>query len=383
MKYITVFGNCQGKAISRFLKIGLPQNEYEVNYFVNNSALGKMKSVEEIIRDIKKSDILIYQPLGEMHGQLSENNIKQIVRKETQLVSFVYVFNSGMYSLDYYYIDQNNPGIAYGEDRIIPLLKEYDLNKVIQLYQNHLIDFDLINRFQICIAETQRRESQTDIRLSDFILDNYQKCKLFITNNHPTTKVFLEICSQIKQLTHIPFSYCSIDIENENLMDLPIGNTPISPYDIRTHGYNFGYHQDWFTQGVHLIRAIANNNKSEKEKEIDIINNLMKSEQFEKVEEALSQAIEKYPDSLDLVALRGELLFHRGNLKEAERIFTNIVNSNPNHIAALNGLACIKILETKWSEALNLLQSVLLLDPNCVDARENMNFLKSIQKDLG
>jgi hypothetical protein len=258
MKYITICGNCQAEALAKLIKIGLSEVDWQVEYFSNNNRLCNMKSVQEIIQGIKRSDIFIYQPLGESHGELSENNIRQIVKQETDMISFTYIFNSGMYSMGHApMVQKHSYGIVYGEEIIVELLKQYDVHTIIDFYRKGLINFDLINRFQTCMAEMKRREEKTDIKLSGFIQDNYQKSKLLITHNHPTTRLFIEICCQVKRLTRLPFSSDCFDIEKENIANLPEPTTPISPYDVKTHGYRFAHHEDWVTEGTNLIKLIS------------------------------------------------------------------------------------------------------------------------------
>jgi|GEM_PF-1983672 len=379
MKNITIFANCQGEAIVKFLKIGLPQNEWQIEYFSNNAKAGKMKAARVIIEGIKKSDILIYQPLGENHGELSDQAIKQIVREGASCVSFPYIFNSGTYSMDRNpHHPKSSYGIVYGEEYLIPLLKSINYSRVIELYQNGLINFDLNNRFQVCIDELKRRELRTHIKLAEFILMHYKNYKLFVTHNHPTTIIFLEICSQIKKLLNVPFSDSSIDKTQENWANLPLGEVPISPYDVEVHGYRFTYDKDWFSKGAKLISLIANHVYAEKIKDVIArLDNLIHAAQYHEAHELLTRALTEYPESKDLLVIKGELLYHAGAIDAAEKIFADIIRSCPTHTQALNGLACVKIIKRNFREATNLLQRVLHFDPQCLAAKENLKFLQT------
>ena len=81
--------------------------------------------------------------------------------------------------------------------------------------------------------------------------------KLFLTHNHPATKLLLEVCSQIKKASGLPLSLSWIDMENDNIGRLPEPNTPISPYDVEVHGYAFDFHENWFEKGKQLIELIG------------------------------------------------------------------------------------------------------------------------------
>ena len=147
----------------------------------NNARTGNFKSKDEILHKLERADVVIYQPLGEKHGSLSERNLKRITGSDATLVSFPYLFNSGMYSLGHAPLATNNEyGFIYGEEIIKRLLQEHSLEDVLDLYRKGLIDFKLKSRFNFCMSELSRRESYTDIKVTDFIRANYQSRKLLL-----------------------------------------------------------------------------------------------------------------------------------------------------------------------------------------------------------
>ena len=150
----------------------------------------------------------------------------------------------------------NEYGFIYGEDIVRNLLQQYDLEEVLRLYRSGLIDFDLRNRFNFCMGELLRREARTDIKVADFIKENYQQRKLFCTHNHPTTFLFEEVCRQIVKHVDLSFDLLQIEVDNDNQAKLSQTNTPISPSDVEIHGYQFAPHDNWFSQGKELIVTI-------------------------------------------------------------------------------------------------------------------------------
>ena len=255
---IIVFGNCQAGAIAEILKAGLPDSGYHVEALSNNARTGGMKSADEIISVIEKCDILIFQPLGENHGRLSEQNIRCKAANLDLLISYPYMFNSGMYSLSHAAKARDHDyGLIYGEEIIFDLLEKQDLSSILKNYEQGRIDFRLEKRFQHCINGLRGRESSTDIKLSDFIFDKYKSEKLFLSHNHPATQLLQEVCRQIKEISGLPLSLDWIDVKNENIGRLPETNTPISPYDVEVHGYAFDFHENWFEKGKQLIELIG------------------------------------------------------------------------------------------------------------------------------
>jgi len=75
-----------------------------------------------------------------------------------------------------------------------------------------------------------------------------------------------------------------------------------------------------------------------------------------KLQQALllvSLALEKHPDSPDLLNIKGELKFASGDKSEAKLIFHNIINHWPSHAKALSNLATIFWLEGDVQTAVN------------------------------
>ncbi|MGC1244908.1 MAG: WcbI family polysaccharide biosynthesis putative acetyltransferase [Spirulinaceae cyanobacterium] len=255
---VVIFGNCQGEALHKFFSLCLSPLKFDIKFYSNNVRTGEMKEKEAILRAIGNSHILIYQPLGTHHNEFSEYSLRKIVSNRTTLVSFPYFFNSGVYSLLYAPMAKSYQyGRIFGEEIIEDLLQKNSLEQVIALYQKNEIDFALENRFSSSLLEMRKRDKFTDIKLTDYIAKNYKSKKLFLNHNHPTTAVFLEILSQLENLLGIHLSYNQINTNKQNLANLSDTNSPISPYDVMTHKYEFEFHSDWFLKGKQLISLIA------------------------------------------------------------------------------------------------------------------------------
>jgi tetratricopeptide (TPR) repeat protein len=362
---IVTFGNCQAKSIRKFLELSLPLSEFEIVNYKNNPRTSEMKSEAEILVGIGQADILIYQPLDSHHGNLSEENIsKNVVSSQTKLISFPYIFNSGIYSLVH---SPNSPGKSYGkiygENIIFDLLSKYDRNYVLELYRNHRIDFDLKNRFEKCLSELARREETTDIKLSDFLRENYRKEKLFLTSNHPTTIVFIEVCRQIKNLTGLPIDLNIFDLNNDNIANLVITKTPITPYDISTHQYQFDCDKNWLEIGTELITKIANyyyNSQGDR---------LFRSDEGSMTKDfrvKINQARKS---------------FETKNYSDAVKQYSEIVKNHPEFIPALSKLANSYEKMGSIERAINIYQRIIKLDPYKAKTQIKLAQLMAKQKN--
>ena len=65
-------------------------------------------------------------------------------------------------------------------------------------------------KFFYNIEITKQKESETIVKISDFVLKNYTDVELFYTQNHPTPVIIKEACEQI-------LNYLELDNDIKNL----------------------------------------------------------------------------------------------------------------------------------------------------------------------
>lgn len=260
LKRIVAFGNCQADALASFLRRALPATRYSVSFYSNNSRTGNLRPEQEILGVVREADLLVFQPLDDQHGALSEARIRATVRSADAAVSFPYLFNSGICSLAHAPQALNHSyGFVFGEETIIGRLEqEASVRRIIDEYVEGLLDFSLRERFESCLVELERREKSTAIVLSGHIRRNYRHRRQFLTHNHPTTDLLVELCEQVRALTDLPIDLGALRrIEGENAAGLPFEEAPVSPHDAAILGYEFGHDPDWIERGADLIRQVA------------------------------------------------------------------------------------------------------------------------------
>ncbi|MDJ0509062.1 MAG: WcbI family polysaccharide biosynthesis putative acetyltransferase [Crocosphaera sp.] len=189
MTKVITFGNCQAGQIRKILSSLLPQKEFKVHYFSNNARTGNKQPNQTILESIRKCDILIYQPLSSVHEDISEENIRKILKEDCIAVSFPYIVNTGMYSLCHAPMAKDHKyGKIIGEDIIHDLILSGKSDKqILKAYKNNEIDFNLKRRFVDSLGIMRRKEMTTHIKLTEFIENNYKTHKLFVTHNHLTS----------------------------------------------------------------------------------------------------------------------------------------------------------------------------------------------------
>ncbi len=203
MKLCILYGNCQiSDYIYRILKGESSfASEYEIIPYVNHDRSNyiTLKNIDE--NHLRECDLFIYQPLGENHGVYSTSNILKYLKEECIALSLPYIYNSAMYTV---YFEQATERwsvtslINTGWREIMKLiLDEKSENEVMELYDSHSLNFYFEERFKECISNLQNRELECDIAVSDFILSNFEKKRLFLTQNHLTRFFYVEIVNSI------------------------------------------------------------------------------------------------------------------------------------------------------------------------------------------
>lgn len=244
-KKIVCFGNCQANHLAAFLSKYLSPLDYIVKGYLNYREFFKP---EEIYLAMKEADIIIYQPLKKSYTKLlSDKNIRKEFAGK-QLLSFPFVYNSGIYALEY------DTGIIIGEEVILKLYKSGKTKaQIIRDFVNDKIDFDLEKRFQKSLDIMKKKEKNTDIKLTEFIKNNYKTNKLFAMFMHPTNFLYLEIVRQVNELLCL-----GIDVKKKMEVAEQEGVvTVITPYELQKNGYTNEYYIDnWRASGILIIDLI-------------------------------------------------------------------------------------------------------------------------------
>ncbi|MGE5314730.1 MAG: FkbM family methyltransferase [Acidobacteriota bacterium] len=80
---------------------------------------------------------------------------------------------------------------------------------------------------------------------------------------------------------------------------------------------------------------------------------------------------------------QAEALIDAGNTAEARMMLNRLLDRNAGHIHALNDLSVIEIMEKNWTEAAQLINRVITIDPMNEIARQNLEYLDQTVSELG
>ena len=255
---IGIYANCQGTiGLKYYLKILFPES-----LFYDMMNYDYIKHNRELDYDLlKELNIFIYQPLDKKHGIYSTSteingSIINNLNKNCIKIAFPYIYNDALWPLTLKEWDSkavpdekniHGKGINGYHNSEIILEKLYIDNKsksdIKHLFLEKKIDFKFEERFKKTMLILKEKEEICDIKVSDYILENYRKEKLFLTKNHPTSCIFKVMIEQILEILNIERSLDIFDFTNNNLCNLP-GYQPHSEYEVEFFKFEYAVYID-------------------------------------------------------------------------------------------------------------------------------------------
>ncbi len=221
-KIAMIWGNCHVEYIKEYLKYNTDFNK--IYSFYDMREIWVIKK-EDISRDIfSYCDLLIYQPIQKfnMFGEeFSSDHIISLLPETAHKISVPNLF--GLPKFLYMQYDKNkltkidNVFVSYGDKNIDSwikagisietMIKKIEFDEIYKDYEIH----EAFNKFK---KKLVHREKEWDIKISDYILYNYKKIKLFLDPFHPSKILLNEISKRL--LKYMKFTTEDYDINYED-----------------------------------------------------------------------------------------------------------------------------------------------------------------------
>lgn len=203
-------GNCVTGAIPSFLATSSEFNEqYEIVSVKPVFMIKTAQDIEEFKNSVSQCDVLVTQPIsGEKYKEMGIDTvgIKNILKPQARFFAVPTPYFIGYFPEQFYLHDAN--GNLVGECEGLPA--PYHNKIILYGYINKMSSqetYDMLYRdkcyenpekiLKETIAELQNREKSTTFAISDFIIQNFRKQRLFWTINHPTNALIFYISEQI------------------------------------------------------------------------------------------------------------------------------------------------------------------------------------------
>lgn len=88
-----------------------------------------------------------------------------------------------------------------------------------------------------------------------------------------------------------------------------------------------------------------------------------------------------YPIKLNILIYKSEAAIEKNNLSLAKNLLNTVLKLDSNNLDALNNLAVVKTMEDQYAEAVNMLKKVISIDPGNEVAIENLLILKGLLEE--
>lgn len=247
---IYIYANCQGIGIKEFLKAKI--NNSQITNILNYEKLRTKESLN--YDEISKCDIFIYQHVSASHGIYStdinvSNSITNYLREGCTKIAVPFVYNSSLWSMF-----EEGDDIINKEAILNLKANGFSLDKIFKSYDNFDLDFKYVFRDMYCRNTLVEKEKNCDIKIANFIEEEITNLKLFLTQNHPTSAIFVNIVNQILKLVGIQgnLNYKEFD---ENYSQLP-GIYKHNKYDLQYWNFKFPVERDGDEWTKELIKKV-------------------------------------------------------------------------------------------------------------------------------
>jgi hypothetical protein len=255
---LLVYGNCQAGCIAAFMSRTLAFSEA----FDIPTLLGIHQMVEAdligLYGHVNEASVLLSQDVSANYrgADFSSAHLVSLLQPNTKVLYFPSLYFSAYFPNLLYLRNPVTGGMFTGpggdyHDRDI--LDSYIAKRTIPETSRYLLDenhYDVdsvIRSFEEGCVEMRRREKHIDVKLSDYIADNFADRRLFYVFNHPANEVMFEVCSQVAKLLDVSFSADALKNVDHWLSG---ASFPIPPAVHKALGLRFPYDSRFNASGV-------------------------------------------------------------------------------------------------------------------------------------
>ena len=252
MKLFLSYSNCQGAGAVHFLRKTAVAADYEFKHYNNYQIILGEQSPDDLAKDVLKADVFFYQTTPALkYGMLSTEEMCNVVPERCLKIAFGYGVNFGLFPLVHH-------GQWQTGDVVKRQAKECP-SQLMSLYDQGLVHFDHLVRFEACVAEMRAREERERVAggyhhyvpMADHIAARYRHERLFISENHPASAYFAELARRVAgvvlgQPDHPPIPYtdyneanlpCGILVHRSTVKELDLQYGPDDGADAFYRGY--------------------------------------------------------------------------------------------------------------------------------------------------
>lgn len=168
------------------------------------------------LQSLSSCDIFIHQPLNDSYAGNATSTLLPYLKPSTKILTIPYVWNTAFWPLPKAHLADMTDNLhvvskpVIKNKGVITNLVDQGLSdeSIIELYLLGKIDFKYKSRWDKIITILRIKEQHTDVKVVNFILENYKKIKLFADTSHPTSILTKYMTDQLLQkLNFSNYSY--------------------------------------------------------------------------------------------------------------------------------------------------------------------------------
>lgn len=246
-------------AVARALKYRFPS--ITVNFGANSARVNHFDP-ERSARLQQKADIIVSQPVMNKDSDSYYEKLQSMFGQK--LLFAPYVYFDGIFSMsDAPQVLNPKYTTIVNESPVLTHLRAHGLETTIRAYRTGNIDFQHKRRLNANFEGLRTRDKLCDIKILDLFQAEYKTKRLMITHNHPTPQVLDYITGKVAEriglhyepiLQSDPVAYVEIVLARTE--------TVISPWSCIDLDLQFTYDDQWYQDGVKMIKRIAEASKS-------------------------------------------------------------------------------------------------------------------------
>ena len=384
-KLCVIYANCQNSIVAEYLNKSTHFNrEYTIKRFSVHILMAQETTIPDQI--LRQAKLFIYQPVKDIHEERSAKYLLDKLPSDCQRISFPSLYFKGYFpqlckNPEIKIIKPNHPFglIPHGDSNIISMLEEGknepEIIKELEAPDFYNLEF-LVSNLNDTLNTLSQRESQLDIKVSDFIKMNYQDYRLFYTQNHPTDILGMYVVNQILQLLNLPVLGNPLALNSFDRGVLDKSQIPIYPSVIKHLNLSFvkrdtNYAYDAFattemsfdryiSEYIELHNSTSESSNSYYFKAIELTNN----SKYEQAVMAIDKAIELKPNNTNYYRELGNIAQKQNNLNRAEIAYKEGIKLSPDWTEFYYLLGEVLVKKNKLQAAVKTCKYITTLNPH-------------------
>lgn len=240
-KTVLIYATCQGVMIRDCL---LQSPEFHDRYVIidqihNYDLIRNRRSFLTYgghLENLKVADLFIYQPLRDEFGDNATARLMGYCKPGAGTISIPYVWNSSFWPLiKSTPADISDRALArpyretFANSAVLKKLLNQGMTMadILAAYDAGKIDFDYTARFARNMRILSFKERHTDVKVVEYIMQNYKRLKLFSEPSHPSYHIMLHMANQILVALGLP----PVQFDGGNTERFYLSELGSRPYD--------------------------------------------------------------------------------------------------------------------------------------------------------